>query len=80
MAFLIYKKTAAGTTLRYERIRPLKLGGRDGAIARHVKSLSVEQGASWRLDAAALLKLCLIDGGKCSLDDKVVSNGERQST
>ena len=43
MAFLIYKKTDAGTNIRYERIKPLKLGGSDGLIARHVKSLPADQ-------------------------------------
>jgi hypothetical protein len=57
MAFLIYKKTADGKTVRYEKIKPLKLSGRDGLIARHVKTLSDAEIQSWKLDAAALLKL-----------------------
>jgi hypothetical protein len=57
MAFLIYKKTAAGKTVRYEKIQPLKLSGCDGLIARHVKTLSDAETQSWKLDAAALLKL-----------------------
>jgi hypothetical protein len=62
MAFLIYKKIDAGTNIRYERIKPLKLGGSDGLIARHVKSLPPDQTASWKLDAARLLSLSGIAG------------------
>jgi len=57
MAFLIYKKTANGKNVRYEKIKPLKLSGRDGLIARHVQTLSDVETQSWKLDAAALLKL-----------------------
>jgi hypothetical protein len=57
MAFLIYKKTADGKIVRYEKIKPLKLSGRDGLIARHVQTLSDAKTQSWQLDAAALLKL-----------------------
>ena len=57
MAFLIYKKTETGQTLRYERIQTLKLGSPDGLIARHVKSLPVDHTASWKLVVAGLLKL-----------------------
>lgn len=57
MSFLIYKKTPAGANVRYERIRPLKLSGPDGLIARHVKSLADNQIPNWQLDAAALLKM-----------------------
>jgi hypothetical protein len=57
MAFLTYKKTVAGGNVRYEQLKPLKLGGRDGLIARHVKTLSDEDARSWKLDATALLKL-----------------------
>jgi len=62
MAFLINKKTDAGTNIRYERIKPLKLGGSDGLIARHVKSLPADQTASWKLDAAGLLRLAGVAG------------------
>jgi len=62
MAFLIYKKTEAGTDVRYERVQPLKLGGRDGLIARHVRSLPAEQSASWKLDVATLLKEARCEG------------------
>jgi len=62
MAFLIYKKTEAGTDVRYERVQPLKLGGRDGSIARHVRSLPPEQSASWKLDVAMLLKQAGCEG------------------
>jgi hypothetical protein len=57
MAFQIYKKTDTGKNIRYERIKPLKLGGPDGLVARHVKSLPAGQTESWKLDAAGLLKL-----------------------
>jgi len=57
MAFLIYKKTVAGGSVRYERLQPLKLGGRDGLIARHVKTLPEAGHAKWKLEADALLKL-----------------------
>jgi hypothetical protein len=57
MAFLIYKKIAVGKTVRYEKIKLLRLSGRDGLIARHVQTLSAAETPSWKLDAAALLKL-----------------------
>jgi len=57
MAFLTYKKTVTGSSVRYEQLKPLKLGGRDGPIAKHVKTLSDEDARSWKLEAAALLKL-----------------------
>ena len=62
MAFLIYKKTDAGKNVRYERIQPLKLGGANGLIARHVCSLPAGQTASWKLEAAALLSLAGVAG------------------
>jgi hypothetical protein len=62
MAFLIYKKTNVGATVLYERIKPLKLGGADGLIARHVKSLAPDQSTSWKLDAAGLLRLAGVAG------------------
>jgi len=57
MPFLTYKKTVAGGHASYEQLKSIKLGGRDGLIARHVKTLSDEDARSWKLDAAALLKL-----------------------
>ena len=57
MAFLIYKKTTGGKNVHYEKIKPLKFSGRDGLIARHVQTLSDAETQSWKLDAAALLKL-----------------------
>ena len=57
MSFLIYRKTNAGKNIRYERMKPLKLGGRDGLIARHVIAMPPGQTESWKLDAAGLLKL-----------------------
>jgi hypothetical protein len=57
MAFLIYKKIANGKTVCYEKVKPLKLSGRDGLIARHVQTLSDPETQSWKLDVAALLKL-----------------------
>ncbi|HEX9046327.1 MAG TPA: hypothetical protein VF988_04815 [Verrucomicrobiae bacterium] len=61
MAFLIYKKTKAGNKATYEQIKPLKLGGRDGLMARHIKALPSAEHRSWQLDAAGLLKLAGID-------------------
>ena len=57
MAFLIYKKYGNAETIRYEQLKPLKLGGREGLIAQHVKTLSDEQVRSWKLSATGLLKL-----------------------
>ena len=57
MAFLIYKKYGNAETIRYEKLQPLKLGGRDGLIAKHVKTLTDDQTRSWKLGAGALLKL-----------------------
>jgi len=57
MAFLIYKKIADGETVRYEKIKPLKLGGRDGLIAQYVRTLAPAETQSWKVDATALLKL-----------------------
>ena len=71
MAFLTYKKTVAGGNASYEQLKPLKLGGRDGLIARHVKTLSDEDARSWKLDAGALLKLAGLaaDAGTAVLFD-----------
>jgi hypothetical protein len=63
MAFLIYKKNTIGDLLRFERIKPLKLSGADGLIARHVKGLQGETAASWKLSAAELLQLAGQPGG-----------------
>jgi hypothetical protein len=57
MAFLIYKKYGNAETIRYEKLQPLKLGGRDGLIAQHVKTLTTAQTPSWKLSATGLLKL-----------------------
>ncbi|HEX7569174.1 MAG TPA: hypothetical protein VF492_01590 [Verrucomicrobiae bacterium] len=57
MAFLIYKKYGNAETTRYEKLQPLKLGGRDGLIAQHVKTLTGDQPRSWKLSATGLLKL-----------------------
>jgi hypothetical protein len=57
MAFLTYKKSVADGKASYEQIKPLKLGGRTGLLAQHVKTLSDEAARSWKLDAAELLKL-----------------------
>ena len=61
MAFLTYKKTLAGNVARFEQLKPLKLGGRDGLIAHHVKTLSDEDSRSWKLDASALLQLAGVE-------------------
>ena len=57
MPFLIYKKYGNAETVRYEKVQPLKLGGRDGLIAQHVKTLAADQTRSWKLGATGLLKL-----------------------
>ena len=57
MAFLIYKKYGNAETIRYEKLQPLKLGGRDGLVAKHVKTLTGDQTRSWKLGASTLLKL-----------------------
>jgi len=63
MAFLIYKKTTIGDLLRFERVKPLKLSGVDGLIARHVKSLQGEAAASWKLSTSDLLQLAGVPPG-----------------
>jgi hypothetical protein len=56
MAFLIYKKQSAGTATIYERLKPLRLSGPDGPIAKYVHSLSAEAASDgWRMDVAELL-------------------------
>ncbi|MGO9585700.1 MAG: hypothetical protein ACLP2Y_05855 [Limisphaerales bacterium] len=67
MAFLIYKKTTGGKNVHYEKIKPLKFSGRDGLIARHVQTLSDAETQSWKLDAAALLKLAGITPARDTL-------------
>ena len=57
MAFLIYKKYGNAETIRYEKLQPLKLGGSDGLIAKHVKTLAADKTPSWKLGATGLLKL-----------------------
>jgi len=57
MAFLIYKKYGNAETIRYEKLQLLKLGGRDGLIAQHVKTLTGDQTRSWKLGVSMLLKL-----------------------
>ena len=57
MAFLIYNKYGNAETIRYEKLQPLKLGGRDGLIAQHVRTLPAAATPSWKLSATALLKL-----------------------
>jgi len=61
MAFLTYKKTVAGGKVSYEQIQPLKLGGRTGLIAQHVKTLREAEQRSWKLDVVGLLKLAGVD-------------------
>ena len=67
MAFLTYKKTVTGGNACYEQLKPLKLGGRDGLIARHVKTLSDEDARSWKLDAVALLKLAGLESAETAV-------------
>jgi len=57
MAFLTFNRTPGGDVVRYQRIQPLKLAGRDGLIARHVQSLPRGQTEVWTLEATALAKL-----------------------
>lgn len=57
MAFLNYKKVDTGSTIRYEQLNSLKLGGPDGLIAKHVRTLAGDDVRSWKLETAALLKL-----------------------
>jgi len=64
MAFLTYKKTISGTSAAYEQLKPLKLGGRDGLIAKHVNTLTDEAAQSWKLDVAALLQLAGLNATK----------------
>ena len=56
MGFLIYKRTSNGGSIRYEKLKPLKLGGTTGVIAQHVKSLGDDEARSWKLEAASLLQ------------------------
>ena len=62
MAFIIYKKYGNAETVRYESFKPVKLGGADGLIAQHVKTLGSEQTRSWKLGATSLLKMAGFDG------------------
>lgn len=57
MAFLIYKKHINDEIVHYEKVKSLKLGGRDGLVALHVKTLTDNEARSWKLDATSLLKL-----------------------
>lgn len=61
MAFLTYKKMVVGDQADYEQLASLKLGGRDGLIARHVRTLKDEDSRSWKLDVAGLLALAGLD-------------------
>lgn len=57
MAFVTYKKTLEAGQAGYEQLQPLKLGGRDGLIARHIRALPEAEQRSWKLDPSALLQL-----------------------
>jgi hypothetical protein len=57
MAFLIYRKQRDDQRVRYERLQPLRLSGRDGLISRHIDSLTEVETPSWRLSTASLLTL-----------------------
>jgi hypothetical protein len=61
MAFLTYKKSVTGGNAGYEQLKPLKLGGRDGLIAKHIKTLKDAEARSWKLDTASLLRLAGLD-------------------
>lgn len=67
MAFLTYKKTVTGANVRYEQLQSLKLGGRDGLVAKHVKTLSDEAARSWKLDTAELLKLAGLEAANTTV-------------
>ena len=58
MAFLIYKKYGNAETIRYEKIKPLKLGGRDGLIAQHVKTLTEDEAAELENRCARVAEAC----------------------
>jgi len=57
MAFLIYKKHLNGGAVRYEKVKSLQLGGPNGLVAKHIKTLNEDDLRSWKLDAPALVKL-----------------------
>jgi len=57
MAFHIYRRTARESAVVYERIKPLKLSGASGPIAKHVKTLDDDALRQWRLGPAELLTL-----------------------
>jgi hypothetical protein len=67
MAFVIYKQDSCGQNARYERVGTLRLGGPEGVIARHVKSLSSDQTTSWRLERSELLILAGITDDKLTI-------------
>ena len=67
MAFLIYKKTSGSENVRFDRVKPLKLSGSDGLIARHVRTLSANETPSWKLEAGAVLKLAGCEGDDFSV-------------
>jgi hypothetical protein len=57
MSFYVYLKQVGDVTVRYERLRPIKLSGPDNPIATCVKSLSAEEsGAAWTLSIPTLLR------------------------
>lgn len=58
MPFLIYRRRADGTAVRYERLRAVALSGSAGPIARFVKTLpgeAAEEG--WELEPRVLASL-----------------------
>lgn len=57
MGFLIYRKTVHGATATYEQLHRLRFGGRDGLIAKHVRTLSEGSLRSWKIDTASVLQL-----------------------
>lgn len=63
MAFLIYKRFPVGDSIRYERLRALKLAGPGGLVAQFVKALPPATAAQgWSLPVATLLQLAGIAG------------------
>ncbi len=67
MAFLVYRVTPRDEHVRYERFKPLRLGGPRGLIAQHVKRLPEWEAPSWTLDSTALLAGFTAEDGTLAL-------------
>lgn len=66
MGFLIYEKSHVGDRVQYSKRGSLKLGGRDGLIARHTRTLAEPEARSWKLDVEGLLRLAGHESGKAT--------------